>query len=105
MKHQQKTKENRVQGTLPKIQFKHHDQEKVGSSRKHKTRCNQGGVIKGHADRARYLCDEVYLEAEFKNIQDLFIDDGYSKEEIISAMVYLNTLSRPSQCNGREKNR
>ena len=29
------------------------------------------GVIKGYADRARSLCDEAYLEAELKNIQDI----------------------------------
>ena len=45
------------------------------------------GVIKGYADRARSLCDEKYLEAEMKNIQDVFQDNGYTKEEIIDAMA------------------
>ena len=49
------------------------------------------GVIKGYADRARSLCDEAYLEAELKNIEDVFIDNGYSREEIISAMAEKRT--------------
>ena len=45
------------------------------------------GVIKGYADRARSLCDEAYLEAELKNIQEVFRDNGYSKEEVLNAMA------------------
>ena len=49
------------------------------------------GVIKGYADRARSLCDAAYLDAELKNIQDVFRDNGYSKEEITSAMAERET--------------
>ena len=49
------------------------------------------GVIKGYADRARSLCDAAYLEAELKNIQDVFVDNGYTKEETISAMAEKET--------------
>ena len=45
------------------------------------------GVIKGYADRARALCDPAYLEAELKNIQDVFRANGYSEEETINAMA------------------
>ena len=45
------------------------------------------GVIKGYADRARSLCDADYLEAELRNIQDVFRDNGYSKEEVVNAMA------------------
>ena len=49
------------------------------------------GVIKGYADRARSLCDAAYLEAELRNIQDVFVDNGYTKEETISAMAEKET--------------
>ena len=45
------------------------------------------GVIKGYADRARALCDEAYVDAEMRNIQEVFEDNGYGKEEILNAMT------------------
>ena len=45
------------------------------------------GVIKGYADRARALCDPEYLDAEMQNIQEVFQDNGYSREEITKAMT------------------
>ena len=45
------------------------------------------GVIKGYADQARRLCDPEYIEAEMKNIQEVFQDNGYSKDEINKAMA------------------
>ena len=44
-------------------------------------------MIKGYADRARSLCDEAYVDAEMKNIQEVFENNGYGKEEIIDAMT------------------
>ena len=44
------------------------------------------GVIKGYADRARTYCDPSYLKGELDNIIDVFVDNGYSKEEVVSAM-------------------
>ena len=44
------------------------------------------GVIKGYADRARAYCDPNYLKAELDNIIDVFVDNGYSKEEVVGAM-------------------
>ena len=44
------------------------------------------GVIKGYADRARAYCDPEYLKAELDNIIDVFVDNGYLKEEVESAM-------------------
>ena len=44
------------------------------------------GVIKGYAERARALCDPEYLNSELKNIEQVFEDNGYTKEEIRGAM-------------------
>ena len=38
------------------------------------------GVIKGYSDRARALCDQQYLEQELMNIEDVFVENGYSKK-------------------------
>ena len=40
------------------------------------------GVIKGFTDRARAYCDPKYLSTEMENIIDVFVDNGYSKEEV-----------------------
>jgi len=44
------------------------------------------GVIKGYSDRARALCDEQYLEQEMKNIEDVFTENGYTRQEVKKAM-------------------
>jgi rubrerythrin len=44
------------------------------------------GVIKGYAERARALCDPEYLSDELQNIEQVFEDNGYTKEEIRNAM-------------------
>ena len=44
------------------------------------------GVIKGFSDRARALCDQQYLEQEINNIEQVFIENGYTKEEVKSSM-------------------
>ena len=45
------------------------------------------GVIKGYSDRARTLCDQEYLQADINNnIEEVFMDNGYSKHEIQEAM-------------------
>ena len=44
------------------------------------------GIIKGYGDRARSLCDAQYLEAELKNVEAVFIENGFSKKEIQKAM-------------------
>ena len=38
------------------------------------------GIIKGFADRARSLCDEKHLNKEIKNLEDIFIVNGYYEE-------------------------
>ena len=44
------------------------------------------GVIKGYSDRARALCDPQYLRSELQNIEEIFIENGYSRKEIRKAM-------------------
>ena len=56
------------------------------------------GVIKGYSDRARALCDQQYLEQELTNIEDVFVENGYSRKEVKGAMKI--KLGR----NGTDKN-
>ena len=44
------------------------------------------GVIKGYGDRARALCDPQYLKSELKNIEEVFIENGFTKKEVRNAM-------------------
>ena len=46
----------------------------------------KSGIIKGYSDRAKALCDPQYLEDELKNIEEVFVENGYSKREIQQAM-------------------
>ena len=43
-------------------------------------------VIKGYGDRARALCDPEYLQGELDNIEAVFMENGYSRQEIQEAM-------------------
>ena len=54
--------------------------------RSNHTNSTKRGIIKGYADRARRLCDEEYLPEELKNIEDVFMENGYSRKEIREAM-------------------
>ena len=47
--------------------------------------CTKRGVIKGYNDRAKTLCDPQYLQDELKNIEEVFVENGYSKREIRNA--------------------
>ena len=38
------------------------------------------GIIKAFADRARVLCDDQHLGNELKNIEDVFVANGYERE-------------------------
>ena len=40
------------------------------------------GIIKGFADRARALCDDQHLGNELKNIEDVFVANGYEREKV-----------------------
>ena len=44
------------------------------------------GIIKGYGDRARALCDPQYLERESKNVEAVFIENGYARKEVQTAM-------------------
>ena len=40
------------------------------------------GIIKGFADRARALCDDKHLEDELKNVEDVFVANGYDRKVV-----------------------
>ena len=40
------------------------------------------GIIKGFADRARALCDDDHLEDELKNVEDVFVANGFEREKV-----------------------
>ena len=40
------------------------------------------GIIKGFAERARALCDTDCLEREMKNLEDVFVANGYEREDV-----------------------
>ena len=44
------------------------------------------GIIKGYGDRARTLCDEKYVKEELKNVEQVFIENGYTRREVRKAM-------------------
>ena len=39
-------------------------------------------IIKGFADRVRALCDDEHLGNELKNIEDVFVANGYEREKV-----------------------
>ena len=39
-------------------------------------------IIKGFSDRARSLCDPGYVEEELKNIENVFVANGYERETV-----------------------
>ena len=46
------------------------------------------GVIKGYSDRARMICEEQYLEEELRNVEEIFLENGYTRKEVRKAMKY-----------------
>ena len=59
-------------------------------------------MIKGYANRARAYCDPEFLENEMKNIIDVFVDNGYSPEEVKDAMKVKPKNSRNEQEKEKE---
>ena len=39
-------------------------------------------IAKGFADRAKVLCDEKHLQEELKNMEDVFVANGYPRETV-----------------------
>ena len=60
------------------------------------------GVIKGYADRARTLCDPQYVDAELRNIEEVFIANGYEKKEVRRAMKE-RQVRPPTEENDKEE--
>ena len=40
------------------------------------------GIIEGFEDRAQALCDDQHLGNELKNIEDIFVANGYEREKV-----------------------
>ena len=45
------------------------------------------GIIKGYAERANALCDPQYLGSEIRNIEEVFMENGYNRREIREALT------------------
>ena len=39
-------------------------------------------IVKGFADRARSLCDENNVNEELRNLEKIFVENGYTEEKI-----------------------
>ena len=93
------TKEDQVDDTLPVLDLKqkvdrktkqvecmvHYKKTHTNISVKEKSNhppCMKKGIIKGFADRARALCDEQHLEDELKNVEDVFVANGYDRNVV-----------------------
>ncbi len=64
------TKEDKKDDVLPVLDLKQRVHRKDSP-------CIKKGIIKGFADRARALCDDQHLEDELKNVEDVFVANGY----------------------------
>ena len=62
------------------------------------------GVIKGYSDRARALCNQQYLEQELTNIEDVFVENGYSRKEVKGAMKIKLGKNGPDKNDESETN-
>jgi hypothetical protein len=40
------------------------------------------GIIKGFADRARALCDDKHVNDELKNVEDVFVANGFERKKV-----------------------
>ena len=63
------------------------------------------GVIKGYSDRARALCDPQYLQDELQNIEEVFVENGYSRREVRKAMEERQMTERRRGERGDEEQR
>ena len=73
-----------------KIEFKvHYKKTNTNITIKKKSNHKENiktAVIKGYGDRARALCDKQYLKEELKNVEQVFVENGYTKKEVRKAM-------------------
>ena len=62
-------------------------------------------VIKGYSDRARALCDPQYLQNELQNIEDVFVENGYSRREVRKAMEERQTTENEEEERAESESR
>ena len=82
--------EHNVNRKTKKIEFNVHYKKTntnitIKKKSNHKESTKQG-VIKGYGDRARALCDPQYLQAELTNIEEVFVENGFTKKEVQRAL-------------------
>ena len=63
------------------------------------------GVIKGYSDRARALCDPEYLQDELQHIEEVFVENGYSRREVRKAMEERQTTGNEEEEKEEQKSR
>ena len=68
-------KTGRVHGSLKEDTYQHQHQRKIKSS----PLCEKG-IIKGFADRAGALCDDKHVADEPKNVEDVFVANGFERK-------------------------
>ncbi len=44
--------------------------------------CVKKGIIKGFADRAWALCDDKHIGDELKNVEDVFVANGFERKKV-----------------------
>ena len=44
------------------------------------------GVSKEYSDRAKIICDEPYLEEELRDLEEIFVENEYTKKEVREAI-------------------
>ena len=93
------TKEEQHEGSLPVLDLKQNVNRETGEVectvhyKKTHTNINvkeksnhphfmKKGIIRGFAERARALCDGKYLNDELQNIEDVFVANGYERNEV-----------------------
>jgi hypothetical protein len=82
--------EHNVNRKTKKIEFNVHYKKTntnitIKKKSNHKESTKQG-IIKGYGDRARALCDPQYLQAELTNIEEVFVENGFTKKEVQRAL-------------------
>ena len=65
----------------------------------------KNGRSKGYIDRARTLCDPKYLQDERHKIEDVFVENGYSRREVQKAMEERQTTENEEEERAESESR
>ena len=75
-------KEDHIQCTLQKHKYKYNYQEKIKIIKK----LSNVESSNDFGDRARALFDPQYLQKELRNIEEVFLENGFDKKEIKNSL-------------------